>query len=223
MGSVSFILPCILGAFFFVALCYATPAPSPDLEFERCRNSSEIDVEVLMYCVHSEFQEDKLLETYRMYNTTRCVHCRNFCRKQETFLNCFRTFTGNVKDLSNKSRLMVPFFGRLFEEVIIKFCENESLMSAGYSHGEDGRCYKESRKSCGSHISPFNNMEDLAFCDKENTEYGEDNRKFTCQTLLEYLKCTETAADSCSDAVKNTHATTTSLLLNSETCGEYLA
>ncbi|XP_046383994.1 uncharacterized protein LOC124154358 [Ischnura elegans] len=222
MGSISFILPCILGAFFFVALCYATPTPTPDLEFERCRNSSESQFEAVNKCIEDLFSEESMNETRRLHSDTKCVKCRNMCRRRDEINHCIEAAAEEAMLLSNRSKIMVPILIQFTRDGLTSFCEIESTLSSVFGDQESSACFQKKRRACISFLNFIREADEAAFCDSSNPKYSAIDAGVLCRGFHGFLECTERGAESCSSDVQSAVRSLVSQFRNLPTCSEFV-
>ncbi|XP_071441082.1 uncharacterized protein [Hetaerina americana] len=191
---------CIISSTLFI--CNATPTTVPDSVIAECQRGVDEKGDVLVSCINKEFTEAEKNETRRMYNNTECIPCKHFCRKEEVILDCIRNGTASLMEVSNKSKLMVPFLGQLIERIITSICENDAeLMNV--TNEEDKECYRDSWKACKHEVNFMDELEKVAFCDYGIPENDPYTLQYICQKITDFIECTEKSVNSCSNAVKN--------------------
>ncbi|XP_071441294.1 uncharacterized protein [Hetaerina americana] len=180
-------------------VCNASPTSVPDSVITECQRRVKEKGGPMVSCINKEFTEAEMNETLRMYNHTECIKCKHFCRKEQAVLDCIRNGTEVLKDVSNKSQQMVPFFGQIIERIITSICENEAVL-VNVTKVEDKGCYRDSLKECELSINFIDELESVAFCDYENDPY---TLQFMCQKIPESIECIEKTIKSCPIAVQN--------------------
>ncbi|XP_071441293.1 uncharacterized protein [Hetaerina americana] len=191
---------CIICSTSFI--CNASPASVPDSVIAECQRGLKEKGDAIVSCITKEFTEAEMNETRRMYNHTECIKCKHFCRKEQALLDCIRNGTATLKDVSNKSKQMVPFLGQLIERIITSICENEDVF-LNVTKEEDKECYRDSWKECKVDLDYIDELESVAFCDYEITENDPNTLQCTCQKITESIECIEKSVKSCSNAVQN--------------------
>ncbi|XP_046384053.1 uncharacterized protein LOC124154395 [Ischnura elegans] len=211
----------------FLTLTAFTAAASPHAHlltesFLECRRRCDDLLAPVIRCISDEFSPDKVNETARLYSdATACLNCKHVCRKQEQVWECVREGVEIMKDVSNKSKTMVPFSVQLAETIQNAFCDNEEEMFLGLTD-EDMSCLKSSWEYCNTNLDFVRNMDGVALCDFEDPDAANlYTMEYVCKKSADYFDCSIKSASACSNRLASTFTALKTTLSTSDSCVKY--
>ncbi|XP_046384052.1 uncharacterized protein LOC124154394 [Ischnura elegans] len=187
--------------------------------FQECRRRSDDLSEPVVRCISNELSPDKWNETARLYSTTTaCIDCKHVCRRREQIWECVRRGVASMKDLSHKSKIMVPSIVKLAERIINTFCDYEKELFLGLTD-EDMSCLKNSWENCNKNLDFISNMDVLAFCDVEGPDVANlYTMKYVCMKSVDYFDCSIRSASACSIRLVTTFSALMTTVATSASC-----
>ncbi|XP_046384061.1 uncharacterized protein LOC124154402 [Ischnura elegans] len=215
----------IFGLFLaFTTITVAEPPPAHLLteSFLECRERSNDLLAPVQRCISEEFSPDKVYKTRRLYNTTTaCLNCKHVCRRREQIWECMRQGVESMKELSNKSRIMLPPSVYLAETIANYFCDNEKEMFLGLTDA-DMRCLNFSWELCSPNLDFISNMDAVALCDFEDPDAANlYTMDYVCKKTADFFDCSISGASTCSRRLATTFTLLKYKLLITDSCVLY--
>ncbi|XP_046384067.1 uncharacterized protein LOC124154406 [Ischnura elegans] len=192
----------------------------PGENFEECRNNLINMRTNFSPCVELEFTEKEMNETRQMYGDGSCLRCMHICRKKDIILHCVNVNLESTKEVSNKSRTMVPFFKEILEAALSGLCDQNGVFPA--SNGDEKQCFRKSWSDCTDHLEFLDHLDIVFFCDSANEEKDPFTKEYVCLRLWDHHECMERSLKkSCPDLMDLQNAIRNKLIA-SESCIKYL-
>ncbi|XP_046384058.1 uncharacterized protein LOC124154400 isoform X2 [Ischnura elegans] len=214
----------LLPAVFLVISTFVFALPPPGYEvsenLQECRRLAGDLLEPAFDCYKNEFSEEMMSETRRLVGTTTCVPCKHLCRRHDQISACVRQGVELGKDISNKSKIMIPFTGQLIDTTLHILCDNEDEMFPVVTN-EEGLCFRNATDTCDHHLDFIHNMEVVAFCDSANPDTDPFTQEYMCRKIADFLDCSKELVASCSEKIVQTLSTFKTKLFNSDACAAY--
>ncbi|XP_046384056.1 uncharacterized protein LOC124154399 [Ischnura elegans] len=221
MASINHLL--IFGALLTFSYLVVAPLP-PGYEisesFGECQKVSDDLSEPMVECLKQQFTPEQVNETRELYSGSACLPCRHICRKQEEIKGCLRLGVDILKDVSNKSKTMVPFSAQLVETTLKAMCENEEEIFPVITE-EESNCFRNGRNACASKAMFIRYMDAVVYCDSGNPETDPLTKEYVCKEMDGYLDCLKENIIPCAGSLENTFTVLKTKLATSEPCSPY--
>ncbi|XP_046384062.1 uncharacterized protein LOC124154403 [Ischnura elegans] len=208
---------CLITTF---AAAFSRLTYEPGEHYEECHNNIRNWTVEYGQCFEPMFTEEALNETSRLHNVTNCLRCIHVCRMQTGMLRCANEGSTKIKEASNKSRIMVPFFLKLFEDILSGLCDENGILSA--HNGDDKDCFRKTWVECVDHIDFIDHLDMVFFCDSANEEKDPFTKQYVCLRLWDFHECMQRQIKNCYPELMSAQELLGNKIRNSDSCIKYL-
>ncbi|XP_046400686.1 uncharacterized protein LOC124166980 [Ischnura elegans] len=166
----------------------STAFPPTSMSLDECREALKGPKNIFADSFKAALlDEAKINVSKKMYNESRCGWCQHFCRETEILLNIMGAYFDSIMNITNRSKVIVPFLRIMVEEGLQFLCDNYAEAYTAYFFAHQELYFMESYEIC-RHLLP----EDVGtwYCD---TETPDDDHaiQFICEGFVGAFECME--------------------------------